>query len=455
MITRIPIKTLVSSAVALMMNQSFAGGFSLYTEGSASAIGNYAAGVAAEASNAATGWYNPAGLVYLGTKQVVLSGVGVFPNTEISGASSYRTPFLPTYFQNFTDLQGGRKALVPALHFALPFNDRLTGGLSIVSPFGLSTEYSKISPIRYAATLTELITMNVSPELGYLVTEDFSIGGGLDLQWAKVKFNAVAGVPTLYTRGFSHSPYYFDSTSENEGDSFAMGFHVGVLKRFNQGHTRLGINYQSKTSHKFKGHSLLTGLLADRTLDNPQATFRSDTLSSNETELPSIITLSGYQDMNESLALLGSIVYQGWDVFKNTQLNNVAGFSSEGGGPTLLTINNPQKYRNSWRFALGANYKMTDRWLMRLGGGYDQTPTVNAERDVRLPDMNRWALSIGTHYQLNPALGFDVGYTYLFAAENSTINKTAELPSENTYTVNGTAKAHAQLVGLQAVWSIG
>ncbi|OYV54627.1 MAG: hypothetical protein B7X00_01135, partial [Legionella sp. 21-45-4] len=84
----------------------------------------------------------------------------------------------------------------------------------------------------------------------------------------------------------------------------------------------------------------------------------------------------------------------------------------------------------------------------------DQTPTIGSQRDVRLPDVNRWALSIGSHIQATTALGIDVGYTYLFGANNaSPINKTQILDTFNYVTVNGSAANHAQLAGIQAVWA--
>ena len=112
-----------------------------------------------------------------------------------------------------------------------------------------------------------------------------------------------------------------------------------------------------------------------------------------------------------------------------------------------------EDYRNAWRFAVGANYRVNEQWMVRMGGGYDQTPTVNAQRDVRLPDANRFALSLGTHYQVRPNVGIDLGYTYLFAIDEPRVNKTTDIAS-STDVINARAKVHAQLVGLQLVWTL-
>ena len=79
-----PLKTIVSAAVLAVIaaNAAYAGGFSLYTESSPAAIGNYAAGTAAEAADASIGWYNPAGLILIPEQQLVVGGVGVFPTAK-------------------------------------------------------------------------------------------------------------------------------------------------------------------------------------------------------------------------------------------------------------------------------------------------------------------------------------------------------------------------------------
>jgi long-chain fatty acid transport protein len=458
-----PKRTILSSAVLMTLISSVvhAGAFSLYTEGSAVAVGNYAAGAAAEGSDASIGWYNPAGLVLINNQQVVLSGVGVLASTNLSGTSVFTTepsPPFPPYVQNFTDLQAAKSAVVPALHYARPLGNWAVFGLSVTAPFGLSTEYSNDSPVRYAATLSELKSVDVSPELGGKLTDNFSIGAGLDFQWAQVKFNRMLGSPSqlqfLQSLGAPVTPTFLDSESYNKAHSFGMGFHAGILGMFNANHTRIGLNYQSQVKHRFNGYSRLTGRLADPALLNPNAVFRTDTLFGNPIEMPEVVTLSAYQDITSHWALLGSLVYTGWDCFQEIRLNNVAAYSPELATQVIVSSGARQDYENSWRFALGANYKVNEVWLIRFGGGFDQTPTINAHRDVRLPDADRWALSIGTHYQLFPAIGLDFGYTYLWANDDALVNTTEQLGTTSTYSVSATAKPHAHLVGLQAVWTI-
>lgn len=438
----------------------------MINEDSPSAIGNYAAGIAAEAADASTGWYNPAGLALIHKQQMVAGGVGIFPTAKLSGSSTYTITGLDNYVQNFQDLNGGDNAFVPAFHYALPVGENVTFDFSSVSPFGLSTDWGQTSAVRYQATLSELITVNLSPEFGVKLTDHFAYGAGLDFQYARVKFNTMLGAPNLFVPIFPATSV--DTLSYNNGNSIGVGFHTGVMAMFNDNHTRIGLNYQSKMRHSFHGQSRLVGKLATPglVLANPisvlnassSAVFKNNQLYSNPIELPDVVTLSGYQDINESLALLGSVVYTGWSSFKQITLNNVA-------APAINPITSQvtqvqavsskqQNYLDAWRFALGANYRVNQQWMLRAGGGYDATPTNDAFRDVRLPDVNRWALSIGTHYQARPSIGVDVGYTHIFAAEKSKVNRTDAIGTTATFNVNATSNAYVDLVGAQVVWNI-
>ncbi len=137
-----PTRTQISSAIlSILISQSIhAGAFSLYTEASPAAIGNFAAGIAAEASDPSIGWYNPAGLVLLKKQQALIGGVGVFPSSDVSGVSTYATIVpasggaVANYVQPFSDVSGAENAIVPSFHYALPLTPTIVFGFSVVSP---------------------------------------------------------------------------------------------------------------------------------------------------------------------------------------------------------------------------------------------------------------------------------------------------------------------------------
>jgi len=100
----------------------------------------------------------------------------------------------------------------------------------------------------------------------------------------------------------------------------------------------------------------------------------------------------------------------------------------------------------------GELHRINTAWMLRVGGGYDQTPTNDLNRDIRIADSNRYALSVGAHYQPRPYLGFDLGYTHLFATGDVPVTKTEAVGTGSTYQVNAEARGSANLVGAQLTW---
>ena len=73
------------------------------------------------------------------------------------------------------------------------------------------------------------------------------------------------------------------------------------------------------------------------------------------------------------------------------------------------------QWRDNWRFALGTEYKLNDKWTLRGGLAFDQTPVRSKDKRVaKLPDTNRVWASLGAGYQVSEKMRLDIAYTHLF-----------------------------------------
>jgi long-chain fatty acid transport protein len=432
-------------ALFVMSLKTNAGAFSLYTEGSASAVGNYAAGIAAEGRDASVGWYNPAALVLLRDTEVLGGVVGVLPTANLSGTSNFfqngGVEFL-NYKESFQNLNGGREAILPNFHVAIPVGERVTYGFSAVVPMGLATSWPEDSALRYAGTLSALRVVDLSPEMGGKITDQFAVGWGLDLEYSDVDFNNVLGVPILDPT----NPSGLDSQLTNHGQSWGLGFHAGLLLMSKDQNSRFGFNYQYGITHQFMDASRLTGPLAD-----PEAVFSSPLLESNLIKLPDILTFSLFQKVGDKVAMMGSLVYTLWSPLKTIELRNVAAYDAQI-GTVYKNVTTQQNYRDALRFALGMNYDVLDNWQLRWGLGYDQTPTNSIDRDIRLPDVDKIALALGLQWKYNQHWLIDAGYSYLFPSSDVSVHKTQILDQYNYLQVDATGHAYAQLLAIQAIW---
>ena len=85
----------------------------------------------------------------------------------------------------------------------------------------------------------------------------------------------------------------------------------------------------------------------------------------------------------------------------------------------------PEGYRDTWSFAVGADYAVSPSWTVRCGVQNDETPTVNGARDARVPDGDRWNFALGTSFAVSKAFSVDAAANYIAIANASIDRPTA------------------------------
>ncbi|MEQ1654711.1 MAG: outer membrane protein transport protein [Nitrospira sp.] len=135
---------------------------------------------AAEADDASAIHYNPAGLTQVEGFQAAFGTALLGGSIKTKG---------PTGIDTRGDF-GGSVVFPPPSHTYLSANlgalglsslSRVTVGLGLTSPFGLSTRYPVDSPFNTAVTSAALPLADIKPTLAYKVTEDLSLGLGADI----------------------------------------------------------------------------------------------------------------------------------------------------------------------------------------------------------------------------------------------------------------------------------
>jgi long-chain fatty acid transport protein len=416
-----------------LSTNAMASAFQLWEQDAAS-VGNYHAGRAAIAEDASTGYYNPAGLVRIQNQQLIVGLVPIFVDTRFRGTVAVNT--LGTGPRPVT-AQGGTFNLVPDAHYSAPLTKNLILGLSVVSPFGLRTNYGTSSIVRYVSTLASIKVIDYTPSLGFAFNNKISAGVGFDAEHLNGEFDFVGTFvnPILDTRAY------------NIGTSTAYGYHLGGLYQVSE-QTRVGLSYHSKIIHHLTGKSRFVGPLANNLAGGVQA---SSQLRVNLT-LPATTSLSVFHTLNPVWDVMGSLIYTQWDVTKNLVFQNTAGISGGRSSNTITAII-PQNYRNTWNASVGADYHINTQWTLRSGLGFDESPANDRARNVELPDANRVAVAVGGHYQANKALGFDLGWTHLFSM-NTRINNLSQALGDQVTITNGSDRTNADILGLQVRWDI-
>jgi long-chain fatty acid transport protein len=447
------IHLMCAAGIMGLSTHATAAAFQLYEQDGAS-IGDYHAGRAAQANNASTAFYNPAGLTNIHNQQFVVGDVFILSDLKYRGTVGVNT--ISGGAPVGVVSQGGAFSQVPDLFYTAPINDRFSVGLSVVAPFGLKTVYGRNNNLRFAATETQLDVIDVSPSLAFKIIPQVSVGAGFDWSRMSAEFNQDATLGDL-GGGLTANSY-------NKAWSTADGFHLGALFQVLPS-TRVGISYNSQIVHHVRGTSKLIGPaanLATTVAFGTPSAIVSRTANAHIT-LPAYTTLSAFNQLNSKWSIMGTAIYTQWSVFKTLALYQLAAINVipvpvfPGVAPvptTSASVTLTENYRNAWNFSLGTEYAATDKMILRGGVGYDQSPLKNNLRDVRIPDSSRYALALGGHYQAIKSLGFDLGWTHLFVPGTAKINPPPVAVGAQVVTTNGNMQTSADIFGAQVTWDI-
>jgi long-chain fatty acid transport protein len=364
-----------------------AGGFAI-REQSAWGQGASFAGVAAGGSASAMFW-NPATMTQMPGLQSesVLSGImGYSAHTPGAGSLLAGAPFL----------LGGTgdtaiDAIVPSAYFSWQFKPNLWLGLSINSPFGLSTTFPDNWAGRMYAESSSLKTYNATPSFAYQINNWLSIGAGVQVQYAKadVGFGIAAGGPPGLGQILNIA-----------GNGWGYGFTAGVTVTPTPT-TTIGLGYRSAINQKISGSLNITG---------PAAGFSNGSVNTT-VNLPDVVSLGIRQGVTPQLTLLGTVEWTNWSRIGTSTLNTASGAPAIV-GVTPVTL--PFQYKDGWFFSAGAEYQWSDKLAVRGGVGYEKSPVTDQVRMPLLPDNDRLWLSAGATYKLTPKMSFDLAYSHIF-----------------------------------------
>jgi len=427
----------VSALGLLAASEAHAAAFALYEQG-VSGLGNAYAGAAAVAEDATTVWWNPAGMARLGAgKHFAIGGVLISPSTKFSNGSSQTAAF-SNPASTGTGGDAGKDAIVPSMFYVMDLNPRMHFGVGISVPFGLKTEYDSDWIGRFQGIMSKVETLNINPSLSYKLSETASIGGGISYQRGKIDLKSGVNYSAIVSGALGPNLEGQNTTSV-DGD--AWGFNIGGL--FNVAPaTRVGIHYRSSLDYKLDGNTSFSNVPAAFAGIPAAAAGTSNGNVKLDVKTPDNLSFSVAHKLNDQWDLLGDLTWWHWSRIKQLPVVRTSGPAN---GTTLsaLTFN----FDDTWRASIGANYKLNGPWTLKLGAAYDQTPVPNAEsRTVRLPDSDRYWLSVGAAYQVSRDGKLDFGYT-LVSAKNADINN--DQTATGGGIVNGSYKAHVHVLGVQ------
>lgn len=375
----------------------------------------YAGFAAPGSSSPATMFMNPATMTSFSRITFDSNYTFGIPQTKINGAYGAGGAGLNALFSGSSG-DVGLDYFVPATYFIYPVNDRLVFGASLNTTYGNTTKAESLWRGSFLASTSKLRVTTLTPSVAYKINEMFSVGFGLQIQYATarqyVRFPIAVGATPAGNYGISNA------------DGWGFGFTAGLTFTPTKT-TQIGLGWRSFVDQNLSG-TTVAGPLPARN-------------SKGVLNLPNRINLSLRQTFTPQFDLLASIEWQNFGRIGHGRLENPA-------APSLAVL--PFGYSDGWFFSLGGEYKWNDKLTLRAGVGYEISPVKDAVRRVSLPDNDRLWLSTGFTYNVSDRWSVNASYSFLH------IKKAPITQALGPLTFTGESKAHAHLVsfGLTSRW---
>ena len=382
---------LIASALWLLLGagEAVAGGLLLYEVGTAD-VGLASAGWGARAQDASAILTNPAGMTRLDGSQALLGvqalygdyGFSVGPGTSSGlGTGDGGNPI--GWFP------GG------SAFFSYSASPDLRFGFGMAGNFGLSQKYDDNWVGRYYVQEATLIGMSLLPSIAYKVNDKFSVGGGL---------NAMYGILKNQVAVNNVAPGAGDGRLELEDTTWGLGFNIGLLYQLSA-NTRFSLTYNSQVDLDFSAPAEFSNLAPGL-----EALLRARGLLDANVDLgvkvPQQVMASFFHQVNPRWAVLGSVGWQQWSKFGMVEVG------VDSSNPTSNTTN--LEYDDTWHAALGAQYHVTDAWMLNFGVAYD-SEFQGATVSPMLPANDAWRFGAGVQNQVSKTFSWGVAAEYAYA----------------------------------------
>ena len=399
------------------------------------AIGAYALGqgnaVVARAEDPSANFFNPAALPFL---EGTMFGLG----TEVI------TPYYSHVDTNGIEEKAAKHVFViPNLFVGGPLGQtNWAWGVGLTSPYGLGTTWDTNGFSKYMATDSKLHVLHANPNVAYKINEGFSVAAGMDYMRADADLKRQVSVAAVNSQmpPYAYDPTTPDGNFQQKGDGAGWGWNVAAFVKPKEGQ-RLGLTYRSKISMTIDGTAKLdnmSGAMAFVFGGNSYSTGGESVL-----RFPDATTLGYSVDLNKKWNVEADVEWTGWSTFNEQQIR----YTQETDPTRLAILNNgnpqPRQWKDVFSAALGTEYQLNDRWKLRGGFMYMDSPVPNKTYEPSIPDSDLYGLALGTGYKVG-AIGIDVAYL-VNMFPNRTVNNTAGAPLSNA---SGTYKSFANSFAL-------
>jgi len=270
-------------------------------------------------------------------------------------------------------------------YFTQKMSEQMSWGLGIYTPYGNKVEWPTDWAGSHLVNYIELQAIYIQPTIGYQVNDSTSVGFGPNMVLGSVEFN----------RNLSTSLTDADGNRSNvtitADNVIAWGFNLGLLHKLSD-KTSLGFSYRSEV--------ILEARDEDADFDDVptalQTTFADGEFDA-DLPLPAELTIGIAYKYSDKMTLAFDFNRTFWDVYDELKIEFDNGITSV----------NPRNYEDSNIFRFGLQYRYNDKWTLRGGIYFDESPVQDGYFAPETPRNDSIGYTAGASYRYSKNLEMD------------------------------------------------
>lgn len=417
---------------------AFATGLSIPAQ-SASGAAVAVAGAAAGVDDAATVFYNPAGMLRLDGRHATVALGVVWADLDagpVQGTDVLGNPLAGN--------AGAHPTLnaIPSLYAVVLERPGMRLGLGLSTPYGQRLEYDRQWIGRYEVVDAALRDHAFGVAGALALDPAWSVGFGIDYHRAgvtletAVDFGAIClgalGGPAC--AGLGLLPQQADGNSRLDVSGDGIGYVASLLYDPRTG-WRTGVTFRSPVRLKLTGDLRFDLPVAALPL-NAGGVF-NPTAAETRLTLPESVHWGGAWRVGTSTEWLAGISWTRWSRFGALRVDYA--------NPGQPALDQRLAWRDALRFAAGVRQALSSALMVNAGIAYQESPVNPAQATPRFPIGDAWEVDLGLGWRFGAGTRFDLSYGY---RRESATGFAVSPPT--TGQVIGRVRMRSQSIGLQA-----
>lgn len=252
--------------------------------------------------------------------------------------------------------------ILPYFYYVDQIDEKQWFGIGTFTRFGMISEFGKDSIVATNAYSSELKGMSITPTYAWKPDAKVSAALGAEINYVglqlKKKMLTQAG--------------YIDT--DTKGDSVALGWNAAVNYEFDD-KNEIGLVYRSRITHTM-----------DADFTSTYSALNSK--AHGKVVLPDSYAIGYNHKFDDKTRVELNGTYTRWSTYDKLLMTFDNGMVS----------NDTKNWSNGWRYAIGVEHKLSDKYTLMAGFAYDGSVIPDEHADFMIPTGNRRTYSLGAQY---------------------------------------------------------